>query len=169
MFIWSFTINWVFDKMSVFTIWVISQLCLINEFKFKAQYWLCFVTYCIELEYTKYALACPARNQTTKTTAETFFIEFVTKCGVLTRIHSIQTSRVRLSVRCANWWVWRSHAQPHTTHRVMRDQKGSTGHSSRCLGPLIQTRRKTGETTLTHWCMHTIAHHMRLQELRNMS
>ena len=40
--------------------------------------------------YTKYALACPTRNQTAKTTAEVFFNEFVTKYGVPTRIHSDQ-------------------------------------------------------------------------------
>ena len=32
----------------VFTISVISLLCLINEFKFKATYWLFYVSYYIE-------------------------------------------------------------------------------------------------------------------------
>ena len=40
--------------------------------------------------YTKYAIACPTRNQTAKTTADTFFNEFDTKYGVPTRIHSYQ-------------------------------------------------------------------------------
>ena len=48
------------------------------------------VTNVITDHYTKYALACPTRNQTSKTTAEVFFNEFVTKYGVPTIIHSDQ-------------------------------------------------------------------------------
>ena len=45
------TINWVFGELPVFTIWVISLLCMTNDFKFKANYGLCYVSYFIEAEW----------------------------------------------------------------------------------------------------------------------
>ena len=57
--------------------------------------------------YTKYAIACPTRNQTAKTTADTFFNEFVTKNGVPTRIHSDQGANFESEIagKCVNSWV----------------------------------------------------------------
>ena len=40
-----FTINWVLDKLSAFTIWVTSLLCIINDFKIKAVCFFCNVSY----------------------------------------------------------------------------------------------------------------------------
>jgi len=44
--------------MTVFTIWVISLLCMINDFKFKAYYYLCNVSYYIEAEWNPLIWYC---------------------------------------------------------------------------------------------------------------
>ncbi len=40
--------------------------------------------------FTRYAMAIPTKNQTAKTTAETFFNNFVVHYGIPSRIHSDQ-------------------------------------------------------------------------------
>jgi len=45
------TYNQFSHKLSVFTIWVISLLCIINDFTFKAYHCLCHVSFFIEAEW----------------------------------------------------------------------------------------------------------------------
>lgn len=66
--------------------------------------------------YTKYALAIPTKNQTAKTTAETFFNHFIVHYGIPTRLHSDQGANFEselIKELCVLMNMKKSHTTPY--------------------------------------------------------
>lgn len=84
--------------------------------------------------FTKFAMAIPARNKTTKTRAEAFYNNFIGHNGISTRLHSDQVANFEsdmIKELCVLTNMKKS-LTLYTTLKSIQAKRGSTGDEQIC-------------------------------------